>query len=373
MTSTRQERPNTITLRPIARRTVLPFKRIQWFTGRSASLIFVLSVALAIVSVIDHATVVWLRIRTGGIDQRHLATLQGAPVALAQGSSLMLDAISWQRVANSIRVSVENWFVAGSSPSEWEVLQHRARDVHLTFIAVSAYDLNEDFLCDYRADVVPLDQTINDLRQSHSDWQFSKRVLSQYPLKYVRLFFPTMGRSDGVMVGLRGKLAKLLSPWMKIETEAGPAIHTGNNEGTENAQTEKLTHWAQARTLRRIALMRSACGGKQRFDGPKKVALLRMLKQAHRQGDVVVIVLPVSNIYTREFLPSPVIAQFEASLSAARQAVPAARWFRLDQLPELNSDNNFWDLVHLNLYGQQIATKAFLEQLDQTLPSTQPR
>lgn len=86
--------------------------------------------------------------------------------------------ISWQRVSDAVAATIENWFVAGSSPSEWEVLQHQAPNVRLTFIAISAYDLNEDFPCDYRANVVPLHQTINDLRQSHADWQFSKRILS---------------------------------------------------------------------------------------------------------------------------------------------------------------------------------------------------
>lgn len=284
----------------------------------------------------------------------------------------MINAISWQRVSDTVATTIENWFVAGSSPSEWEVLQHQAPDVHLTFIAVSAYDLNEDFSCDYRADVVPFRQTVNDLRQSHSDWQFSKRILSQYPLKYVRILFPTVGRSDGVMVGLRGGFAKLLSPWIRIEAEPGPAIGAGNKGGTEDDEKERLTEWTQARTLRRIVLMRSACRGKQRFDGPKKLALLRMLEQAHRQGQVVVIVLPVSVIYTREFLSPQVTAQFEATLSAAQRAVPAARWFRLDQVAELKSDDKFWDLVHLNVFGQQIATKAFLDQLDHTLPEISP-
>ena len=334
----------------------------RWF-----QLILVAMAAVLLASLGNYAVVHWLGIGTGGVDYKILGAQNGAPRALVEGSSLMRDAISWQRVSDAAAVTIENWFVAGSSPSEWEVLQRQAPDVRLTFIAVSAYDLNEDFPCDYRANVVPLYQTVNDLRQSHSDWQFSKRILSQYPLKYVRILFPTVGRSDGVMVGLRGKFAKWLSPWMRIEAEAGPAIGAGNNPGTENEHRDKLTEWTQARLLRRTALMRTACGGRHRFDGPKKLALLRMLEQAHRQGQVVVIVLPVSDIYAREFLSPQVTAQFEATLSTAQRAVPAARWFRLDQLSDLKSDNNFWDLVHLNVYGQQNATKAFLDQLDHTL------
>jgi len=185
--------------------------------------------------------------------------------------------------------------------------------------------------------------------------------------------FPTVGRSDGVMVGLRGKMAKWLSPWTKIEAEAGPAIAVEDKPGTENEQTEKLTEWAQARLLRRLALMRSACGGKHRFDGPKKLALLRMLQQADQQGEVVVVVLPVSGVYTREFLNPSVTAEFEATLAAARQAVPRARWCRVDQIPQLNDDANFWDLVHLNQSGQQIATQAFLHDLGDSLAAANQR
>ena len=334
----------------------------RWF-----QLLLVITTALMTASLTTHAVVRWLGIRTGGVSYSVLGIGNRTDRGLAEGSSLMRSGIRWQEVSDAVGATIENWFVAGSSPSEWEMLQRRAPDVHLTFIAVSAYDLNEDFPCDYRSNVVPLRQTINDLRQSHSDWQFSKRLLSQYPLKYVRIFFPTVGRSDGVMVGLRREFAKLVSPWMRIEAEAGPAVGAGNNGTAENDQREKLTEWTQARVLRRIALMRSAGGGKQRFNGPKKLALLRMLEQAHRQGEVLVLVLPVSGIYTREFLSPEVTAQFEATLSAAQRAVPVARWFRLDQVPGLDSDDNFWDLVHLNVYGQRIATKAFLDQLDHTL------
>ena len=72
----------------------------------------------------------------------------------------MLDGLSWKRISNAFEEGIENWFVAGSSPSEWEPLQRRASNARLTFIVVSAYDLNEQFLCDYRAGVVPLTQSI---------------------------------------------------------------------------------------------------------------------------------------------------------------------------------------------------------------------
>jgi hypothetical protein len=46
-----------------------------------------------------------------------------------------------------------------------------------------------------------------------------------------------------------------------------------------------------------------------------------------------------------------------------QRGVPQAHWIRLDQFDELRSNEYFWDLVHMNAYGQQIATVAFLGQL----------
>jgi hypothetical protein len=325
-------------------------------------LLLILAAALATTAAGSHGLVHWLRIRTGGIGYNFWSERDGKRTALVEGSSLMLEGLSWKRISMRIGTGIENWFVAGSSPSEWEVLQKRSPKANQTFIAISAYDLNENFLCDSRSEVVPLDQTIKDLWQSHADWHFSKRVLSQYPVRYARLFFPTIGRSDGVMVGFRERLAELLKPWATINSEAGPSIASGNESGIEHFTTDKVTDWPRSRTLRRLALMRNACGGRHSFDGPKKLALLRMLQQAQNQGHVIVIVLPVSTIYAREFLTAEVLDQFEGAISEAQRAVPEAEWIRLDRLPSLNSDEYFWDFVHLNANGQRIATGAFLAQ-----------
>lgn len=309
----------------------------------------------------SHLVVHILRIRTGGVGYKLLGHRNGKPLAFAEGSSLMVEGLAWERISQELGVGIENWFVAGSSPSEWEALQPRARNANLTFIAVSAYDLNEGFLCDSRSEVVPLRQTIKDLWQSQADWHFTKRVLSQYPMRYVRVFFPTVGRSDGVMVGIRERLAGLLKPWVPIEPETGPTVRSG--DGLEPVRVDKVSDWTPSRLLRRLALMRSACQGRQSFDGPKKLAFLRMLKQAHQQGRVIVIVLPVSPLYAREFLTTKVAAEFETTLTEAQRSVPEASWVHLEQFPDLNSNDHFWDLVHLNASGQQIATDAFLDQL----------
>ena len=235
-------------------------------------LVLLLCICVAIAAVGSHVVASFLKIRTGAVGYKLLADGSQKPFALAEGSSLMLDGLSWKRISKAFGQGIENWFVAGSSPSEWEPLQRRASNTRLTFIVVSAYDLNENFLCDYRAEVVPLNQSIKDLWQSGADWPFTKRVLSQYPLQYLRLLFPTLGRSDGVMVGVRERLGELLRPWVRIDQEAGPAVGSGSDAASEEVKTGKLTDWSEARLLRRLALMRSACQGKHTFAGPKKLA-----------------------------------------------------------------------------------------------------
>jgi hypothetical protein len=303
-----------------------------------------------------------LGIRTGAIGYKLLAE-GDRPLALAEGSSLMLDGLSWARISKDFGQGIENWFVAGSSPSEWEPLQRRASHARLTFIVVSAYDLNEHFLCDFRAEVVPLNQSVKDLWQSGTDWPFAKRVLSQYPLQALRFLFPTLGRSDGVMVGVREKLSELLRPWVKLDNEAGPTVGSGSDPASEEVKTGRVTDWSKARRLRRLTLMRSACQGKHTFEGSKKLAFLRMLQRARQQGRVVVAVLPVSPIYSEEFLAAGASEQFEKSLADLERRVPQAHWVHLETLPALNSNEYFWDFVHMNADGQRIATEAFLSNI----------
>ena len=109
--------------------------------------------------------------------------------------------------------------------------------------------------------------------------------------------------------------------------------------------------------------MRVACQGRHSFDGPKNLAFLRMLRQGQQQGRVVVVVLPVSRAYSENFVNARVSGDFENALDNARRLIPNAQWVRLDQLPDLNSNDYFWDLVHMNTNGQQIATKALLSHL----------
>jgi hypothetical protein len=74
--------------------------------------------------------------------------------------------------------------------------------------------------------------------------------------------------------------------------------------------------------------------------------------------------MPESPIYNAEFLKTDVRRRFEELLSDAQKEMPEAIWVRIDQVPELNSNQYYWDLVHMNAYGQAIATKILLAKLE---------
>jgi len=212
---------------------------------------------------------------------------------------------------------------------------------------------------------VPFSRTVADLWQSRADWHFAKRVLSQYPLKYVRLLFPSAGRSQGILGGLREKFANAVGQSPLLQAEAGPTMTIGQVDGTKAYKEERISTWTHGRLLRRLATLRGASQG-QAFDGPKKVAFERMLNQGQRAGRVVVVVLPVSPAYARAFLSPDVSHRFEFALAEAQRSAPEAHWVRLDRMPDLASDDHFWDLVHMNTIGQRIATRALLTQLEAT-------
>jgi hypothetical protein len=90
----------------------------------------------AIAAIGSHLVVYILGIRTGGVGYKLLGGEGSEPLAFAEGSSLMVEGLGWDRISRELGVGIENWFVAGSSPSEWEALQPRARNASTTFTNV---------------------------------------------------------------------------------------------------------------------------------------------------------------------------------------------------------------------------------------------
>jgi hypothetical protein len=326
----------------------------------------VLVFALLAAALADQAIGRWLGFSSGlgdGAGTYRRTGPETGPQVFCAGSSLLQFGLSWREVSATLRQGIENWGVGGSSPEIWELSQPRARNSNLMIVGVSVYDLNEARVSDARATLVPFVQTVRDLWESGASWPFSRRLFSQYLLAYLRSVFPTAGHSDRVQVRLRSKAQKALGLRESAEDRdnalllpSKPVLEFGESRAT-------VTDWSPARLLRRLSLIRAESGGLHQFNGPKRLAMHRMLIRARGQGQVIVVVMPVTRPYADEFLTSDVTTRFEHVLDEVRRLVPEALVIRLDLVPGIASPDNFSDLVHLNSVGRRLATAALLREL----------
>ena len=334
---------------------------------RSVQLVIILFATVLLAAVCSHALASWVKVRTTAVQAFVVGQAHGKPPAYMAGSSLAGYGLSWEQITAQLGVEMHTWGIAGGSPYEWEQFQPNAPDVDTSFIVVSAYDLNEGIICDYRAELVPIGHTIATLRAIHANWDYTKRALTRYPTAWLRTLFPTLGRSKGVMGDLRAKIQKLIKPSAPVaEGEAGPRLDFGKEAVVDEYKLQKVSDWSPAEILRKTSAMQAGIQGDESFAGPKMLALDHMLHYADQRGRTVVVVLPVSPTYAKEFFPPDSVRNFEASLARLQSAVPRAEWIRLDQLPSLVADANFCDLVHMNYFGQKIATGALLARLGTT-------
>ncbi len=330
--------------------------------------LLILCVTLLIVSAASHAAVRWLKLKVTPCFYRVFGPDGAKPVAVVFGSSPAFDGLDWGQISLALGGGVENWGIFSSSPSEWEIMQRRSPSMTHTFIGISPLDEDEYLLCDFRADIVPFREALAQTFDAGLDWQYRKRVLSQYPLNLARKIFPTAGRADGVLVGVRRQLQQLTGHSLGVDAGAAPLF---GGMGANNVQ-DKVSDWTPARIQRRIAIMETSCGGRHSFHGPKRQALIRMLQQASRQGRVTLIVLPVSPIYEKQFLTPKVMRDFEASITELTAMFPDLNTVRLDALPQLNLDDVYYDFVHMNGAGARIATAALLAQLQSSASNSLP-
>jgi len=335
-------------------------------TRGTAQFTFVVSATILTAVLGTNLVAAWIGLPKPGAAYRRIGPQTG-PQVLSTGSSLLQFGLSWPEISHTLGQGIENWGVGGSTPSEWEVFQQSATNCDLTIVGISAYDLNENHLCDTRANIVPITQTIHDLWISQADWQFSKRLLSQYPLAFLRRLFPTAGNSDAVLVGLRRKLPERWRSSAAAADRANSMVLPSEAVMDFGGSKEKLSEWPKSKILRRMALMRSENRGVHSFDGPKYLSLRRILQHADKQGRILVVVVPVAPVYSREFLTTDSKERFETVVAELKQSYPQAQIVRLDHVPALNSDQNFSDPVHLNAEGKQIATAAFLNAVKQHL------
>lgn len=339
--------------------------------NRSRQLALVLIVATLIAAMGSHWVASWLKVKTTAAQAFTVGKQNGNPPAFLAASSVGGYAISWELISTQLDMQIKVWGIAGGSPYEFEQFQKRVPEARTTFIVVSTYDLDEALICDFRAAIVPIGQTIETLRTIHSDRDYWKRTLKQYPMTWLRTLFPTLGRSRGIMGRLRENVVNLIKPSSHTsETLAGPTIKFGKGAADDEYMRQKVSDWSKSQIAGKLVATRVDFQGAHSFNGPKRLAFERMLQYTDKRGRTIVIVLPVSPAYSKEFMHPEAVQEFEYALTRLQQGAPRAEWLRLDQLPGLASDENFCDLVHMNIFGKQIATEALQTWLKQ--PAHQP-
>jgi hypothetical protein len=277
---------------------------------------------------------------------------------LAAGSSLVNYGIQWDSVASEFSRPVKLLTTPAASACELEVLQARAPKSDFTVLGISESDMDETVIADIRPELVSFSRTWRDLRESRAEGALIRRTMSKYPLRDIRILFPMAGRSMGLMVGFRKIWRDFRSRHAASESEPLPTFDTKGNW-----PTNRISDWDTGRRLRNVEVTRQLSGGVHSFSGPKHLALERMLRYATSTGKAVVVVMPESPLYAKEVIDPSATQAFETSVADMARRVPAAKWIRMDQVADLQTDTLYWDLVHLNADGRPLATAALIEQL----------
>jgi hypothetical protein len=217
--------------------------------------------------------------------------------------------------------------------------------------------MNEAIVSDFRANLVPLSETINSLREIHADWGYSERAIAQYPMTWLRVMFPTIGRSRAMMGKMHeiagGLLGHSADP---PQTAAGPVLDVSKEKVADSYRLQSIGNWSKSEMTGKLAAMRADFEGNEAFNGQKFQALLRMLQYGCERGRTFVVVVPVSSSYSEEFMTPELNQEFTAAIADAQHQYPKVEWVRLDRVPGLDSDTNFCDIVHMNVVGEKKAT-----------------
>lgn len=326
-------------------------------------LIVIILAAACIAAGVSTLVAHWIGIPRPEPTYRRIGPVEG-PQVFCGGSSLVQMGLDWEAISHALNRGVENWGIGGSTPEIWEASQKLCLHSDYAIIGVSIYDLNENRLCDVRANLVPLRGTIRDLWASHASWPLAKRIISQYPLAFVRTFFPTAGRSDAVLVGFRERIRSIAGLQGAKEDQARALVLPPKGLLKFGESTTRLSDLSEGRLRRRMAMMRADCQGLHDFDGPKREALRRILETGLAKGQVVLVVMPVAPAYQAEFVNDEVRKKFEQSISELKAENPTLQVLRLDTLPTLASNEYFSDPVHLNGEGRRIATNEMMQTID---------
>jgi len=278
----------------------------------------------------------------------------------ALGSSLLFSALSTKEISAKLSRPVRNCWVVSASPCELEPIAAGCSAASLFLIGISIYDQNEYILSDFRSELVPLRQSVADLWSSHCDWPLAKRIGGQYPLKYTRIIFPTAGRARSVMMAIKARLVSLAqSPRKDVSPSRFDARF-------EEPVEDCIKQWPKGKLIDRIAFLRNLCeGGRHAFNGPKSLALRRILNASPKNGKIIVVALPVSPEYRDSVSRMHATLDYDNWLAQLMISVPEVHWIRLDRLHALNTSGCFYDLVHMNAQGRRLATDFVTQSLEQ--------
>ena len=325
--------------------------------------------AILIAATGSHVLASWLKVKTIAAQAFTFGKPNGKPPAFLAGSSVADYGIAWGQVSTQQDLEIKVWGIAGASPYEEEQFQKQVPEARTTFLVVSAVDLDEAAVSDFRAAIVPLGQSIQTLRATRADWQQWKQTLNQYPLTWLRTLFPTLGRSRGIMGMLRQNVANWIKPASQTsETMAGPTIKFGKNTDDDEYRQQRMSDWSESKIIGKLVAIKMDFHGPHVFNGVKRLAFARMLRFGLQRGRTIVVVLPVSPAYSKEFMPPENAKRFEDGLAELQRGAPGSEWLRLDQLSGLAEAENFCDLDHLNVFGRQIATETLLTYLKRPAP-----
>jgi hypothetical protein len=324
--------------------------------------VILLAAVVALSAGVNHLLSYWLGLAVPAVKYRRVGPTAGPQVFVA-GSSLLQFGLSWPELSEFFGKGMENWGLGGSSPEIWELTQPGPERSTLMIVGISLYDLNEFHLAEARANVVPFSSTLRDLSTTTPDPVVTRRILGQYPLAYLRFVYPAAGQADAAMVAVRRWLRASLSLAGAEQDRATALVLPTDDRLHFGESSERIADWDRGRTLRRLSLMRAESRGQHTFDGPKRAALHRMITKAAAQGDVVIVVMPVAQAYRTELVTPDVTARFEEAVQEAQRLSGDGRVVRLDQVPDLGTDEHFSDFVHLNSEGRRLATARFLDAM----------
>lgn len=339
-------------------RKTLPHSYIEDpYSWQTRAILFV--VVAVIAATASHSVYHLLNLNPPAVNHKVFESQNEKSTLLALGSSLMNFGLNWKEISKNLDIVVEVKGCGAGSPSEFEYLTPEEDDYNSTLVFTSIFEMSEGMISDSRTREVPFFTTFMDIIRTRPDWTFSKSLLLSYPVDAARVVFPTLGRSWEIMVRSRERLRAVLGRQKPADDGAPIQLDPGSN-----TRTDRIDRWDNGRLARNLSQLRgrgvTITGS---FSGPKTAALNRLASKGSTHQVFGIVVMPVSPAYEAAFVDGQTRHDFETMLDGISRAHPNMRLLRLDQDLALQSDGLYWDPVHLNNSGQNLATDRLIDWL----------